>query len=121
MVKQLSLGLKTSTTERVPAVEKRIAAGARFLDERRGLTWRGLVDIETLDIESPCDCILGQLFDHFKVGCDELGIKPFRAARLGFNVMDLDNPSSAREFRALTRGWRNLLRVRQRPRVLVTV
>lgn len=110
MDKQLSLGFKISKIEPGPTVKYRIAAGAKFLDERRGVEWRELVDVVELDIKSPEKCVLGQLFEHFKVGCDELGIRPFKAARLGFNVMDPGSPSADREFRALKNGWCRELR-----------
>lgn len=102
----LELGIKA---EALPSVGERIAAGEKFLDERLGPGWRLRADAETLDIESPYNCLLAHLFNHFLVGCYELGIGPYEAIRLGFNVLDPDSSTAGRELEALTRLWRKVI------------
>jgi len=53
----------------------RVDNGAEFLDDFYGHPeWRGLIDMKVLDMGSPWNCILGQLFGSFSTGCDRLGI-----------------------------------------------
>lgn len=44
--------------------ETQIDNGIRFLDEKHGIGWEHKIDVETLDISSPCGCVCGQLFEH---------------------------------------------------------
>ena len=60
--------------------------GAAFLDEKLGRGWRRKIRRRELNIDSPCNCIIGQLYDHnFLKGLVELGIRSDRTLmRLGF-------------------------------------
>jgi len=108
---QLPLGLGFSSVfKSLPPVRKRIQAGAALLDEKRGLEWRELVDIETLDMASPNEDILGQLFDHYSIGLCELGIRPHRSVELGFSIIDPESSSADYEFAVLTKCWREFVK-----------
>ena len=48
----------TANTE----VEARIQRGIAFLEEQVGPGWKSLVDVKKLDLGSPLDCVLGQVF-----------------------------------------------------------
>lgn len=42
--------------------EERIDKGIRFLDSELGTEWPKWINLITFDIQSPCRCVLGQLF-----------------------------------------------------------
>jgi hypothetical protein len=44
-------------------VAERVAKGAAFLDEREP-GWDARIDLDTLDLQAPCRCVLGQLATH---------------------------------------------------------
>jgi len=94
----------------LPPVGKRIVAGDRRIAEKLSLEWCELVDVDILDSENPNDCIHGQLFDHFYIGCCELRITAHEAVLLGFSIPNPDSATAGEEFRILTRGWRKFLK-----------
>jgi hypothetical protein len=72
-----------------PAVaKKRVAAGALFLNKKTRSTkkWRKQINLETLDIASSCDCVLGQVFGSYSEGCDRLNIDYPVRLKYGFTV-----------------------------------
>lgn len=101
-------------------VEDRVARGAALLDEKVP-GWVDLIDLDTLDLGSPCRCILGQTFaDHpdadltpftfgvdsiFKVGADADDI-----AAYGFEVY-LDD--LADYYWSLTDEWTRVILARR--------
>lgn len=54
------------------SIESRVAKGADLLD-REFPGWWAMIDVETLDIGCISNCVLGQVFGRFMVGCDALG------------------------------------------------
>lgn len=40
----------------------RAKRGVEFLDRKLGWRWRKKIDVATLDLSSPCNCIEGQIF-----------------------------------------------------------
>lgn len=44
-------------------IAERVAAGAAFLDAREPGWWQR-IDLDTLDLQAPCRCVLGQLATH---------------------------------------------------------
>lgn len=54
------------------SISERVQNGVNLLNDYAG-DWFRLVDLETLDITSPENCILGQLFGSFQNGTRELG------------------------------------------------
>jgi hypothetical protein len=54
--------------------DARVAAGAALLDERGPDDWRDKIDLDTLDVFSFTDCVLGQLYGRYNSGKDALDI-----------------------------------------------
>lgn len=54
------------------SISERVQNGVNLLNDYAG-DWFWLVDLETLDITSPENCILGQLFGSFQNGTRDLG------------------------------------------------
>lgn len=55
---------------------KRVEAGARLLDEELGTDWVHDVDLERLDLNSVCRCVLGQIYGDFCEAARELADTP---------------------------------------------
>ena len=55
------------------AVVRRVAKGARLLDTVKP-GWAAEINIEGLNLESPCDCVLGQLYKSYASGISALAI-----------------------------------------------
>lgn len=84
------------------AVE-RVTAGAALLDEHWPDWWME-VDLSTLDLSSPCNCVLGQL------GCDYTAVEnhfpltvPEEPVRDGFNLFE------TAVFPYLGMGWQDTI------------
>jgi len=58
------------------------ALGAQLLDEERP-GWAREIDLEMLNMASPCNCVLGQIFGHYDYGLRCLGLGYGR--EYGFN------------------------------------
>lgn len=61
------------------------AVGARYLDEHEP-GWAERIDLITLEMVSPCGCILGQLGGDYRDELRERGWNGSHAAALGFTV-----------------------------------
>lgn len=87
--------------------EDRIARGAALLDEQRP-GWRDEIDVETLDLASECDCILGQLHGDYLEGVDMLDLNlPDRVA-CGFDILSGVRDED-KAYARLTAEWRQAL------------
>lgn len=98
-------------------IAQRVEAGAAWLDHNKPGWWH-TINLDRLDIESGCNCILGQVYG----GYDE---SPFAArwdretdAYLGdlrgFNSLGtLDRFAEVVDYRALTEAWRELIEERR--------
>lgn len=53
-------------------VRARVALGVQRLDEHFGPDWPHRIDLESLDLASSYDCVLGQLFGEFWTGVQTL-------------------------------------------------
>lgn len=53
------------------ALTARVATGTTLLD-RHWPGWAALIDLDRLDIQSPRDCVLGQLYGHYRQACAQL-------------------------------------------------
>jgi hypothetical protein len=86
----------------VSTIAERVAAGAAFLDEHEP-GWDQHIDLDRLDIDSNCRCILGQLHDDsYQEGRRELGLSGANhGVALGFYPSRTDVPTSER----LTAEW----------------
>ena len=87
------------------ALAGRVRKGARLLDERMPGWWRQ-IDLERLDIDSPCDCVAGQVGGYTEV-LRALGLDDGAEYDYGF-----DGGSFA-EVRALTLAWCELITARR--------
>ena len=110
-------------TVKVSMIE-RIRRGASFLTKRLGKGWESRINVETLDINLPKSCMLGQTDSDFFEHQKALKISDLKCAHLGFlgystldanNKIALDSTSerqhmaSENEHRKLTKSWRAYL------------
>jgi hypothetical protein len=79
---------------------KTVEAGAAFLDKRRP-GWDRLIDLDTLDMGDPRNCVLGQLY----------GI--IYAAIIGVFVDDEERLGFEGNYAVLTADWKRLIRERR--------
>jgi len=70
--------------------DDRIARGCRILDEACP-GWHAFIDLDTLDISSLRECVLGQLYGDFHTGRAALGLSAVDAEAAGF----VDSTSTA--------------------------
>lgn len=96
---------------------ERVARGAALLDQKRP-GWAHAIDTGTLDLQSSCLCVIGQVYGNFysyvgAVTGDASGVGSSRphAARLGFWVetehdsRPLDTDTIVDGYRALQDAW----------------
>lgn len=106
-------------TTTAPTIAERVAAGAAFLDQAEP-GWRQHIDIDRLDLASPCRCVLGQLEialhsegpeddGAFSDALFRYGIA-FEEWALGFNA---GHEGRNVEFPQLTAAWRELIQARR--------
>jgi hypothetical protein len=90
-------------------IKERVAAGAAWLDERAP-GWIGQIDLSELDIEEPCNCILGQVYGHYFRSPRDARIDDDASAYIaderGFNGGEKDMPR-------LNKAWRELIEARR--------
>ena len=112
------------------AITERVERGAALLDERRPGWWRD-IDMDTLDIRSPCHCILGQMgsllrddgsLSRFGTGLDMVKLQVFQSADYGFDWSGAGGADATwdeihrlmdAEHAALTVAWRALIESRR--------
>jgi len=82
--------------------------GAAFLDAKLGRGWRRKIRRRDLNLASPCNCIIGQLYNcDFEGGLRDLGIRSDRSVeRFGFEETPLA------QYDDLTEAWLEVLRGR---------
>jgi hypothetical protein len=98
-------------------VAQRVEAGAAWLDEHKPGWWQ-TIDLDTLDIRSDCNCVLGQTYGNY---CDApLGSRYHRNKYLGdvrgFNSDESthsDDDAELADYAALTAAWRALVEERR--------
>jgi hypothetical protein len=96
-------------------IAERVAAGAEFLD-RNEPGWVGRIDLDQLDISSPCRCILGQVFGDYYEATDNLEL--IFPGELAFTCSeDPDDEGHYLpidiEHAAITTVWRELIEQRR--------
>jgi hypothetical protein len=89
----------------VSTVAERAERGAALLDERMPGWWQH-IDLDRLDIDSPCDCVAGQIGGYTEI-LQALGLDDGAEYDYGF-----DGGSFA-STRALTPAWRDLILARR--------
>jgi hypothetical protein len=98
-------------------IAERVARGAALLDEREPGWWQR-IDLDRLDLGSPCRCVLGQLITDKDPQPPSLwieilgwfGIRSRSDVSHGFNTY---GPGTDAQYRHLTAAWRNLIEVRR--------
>lgn len=100
----------------------RVARGAALLDEERAGWWR-TIDLDALDLNNACGCVLGQVFADHAADPHESGYD-WALANLGegdwvrgFGFLvpaGLTPAEEAAAFAALTEAWRSLIEERRR-------
>jgi hypothetical protein len=88
-------------------MDERVEAGAALLDER-WQNWHNAIDLDTLNMGSERDCILGQLFGTYWKGKEVLNI--MTGADYGFDAVY----DGYEEFPVLTEAWRGAVARRVR-------
>lgn len=98
-------------------IPERVARGVALLDEREP-GWADRIDLERLDVEDPCGCVLGQTWDGPTLGGDPfikhvdalLSDRTYStAAAYGFDAYYFDG----RDFGQLTAEWRAVIAERR--------
>ena len=97
-------------------IAERVARGAAFLDEREP-GWDARIDLDTLSLDSPCCCVLGQLHGGYGAGlrATGLGDDDGRDIELGFFWTDehLVGFSLDDEPGDLTAEWKRVITARR--------
>lgn len=107
------------------SIARRVAAGARFLDEREPGWWER-IDLYLLDMRSQCGCVLGQLatdlnlwssvvmrFGLRRPGMHIFDPKAPTDCALGFNARGAPGPAQDREYAALEAEWKRVITARR--------
>jgi hypothetical protein len=95
--------VKLTVEKQRAAAEAAVKRGIAWLDAHKR-EWRKRIDIESLDLQYPCACVLGQLEGDFFQAAWEHDIDRVRAGDLG-----LAAPSGV-SYRTLTAAWRRALK-----------
>jgi hypothetical protein len=100
-------------------IAERVAKGSAFLDGKQP-GWDKRIDLERLDLESGCNCILGQLHPAPDDPEELPYIAALRALGLPHGVKDSEDvdlgfyfASDEDEFPALEAEWRRLIEARR--------
>lgn len=105
----------------IAAISERVAAGAAWLDNHVP-DWRNKVEVRNLEMDSTCNCVLGQVFEDEGAAQDdwETSLSGFAVgeiiaeqegldvSELGFDTMGLPvsgYATQAEEFEALRQEW----------------
>ena len=94
------------------ALRERVELGMTWLDARHP-GWHDLIDLDRLDVSSPCNCLLGQTIGGFDLHAARLDID--QAAALGFDASS-SHDDMADEYAALTEVWRTVIERRRATR-----
>jgi hypothetical protein len=85
-----------------------VRRGARLLD-REAPGWERKIDLDTLDLEHTCNCVVGQVYGDYDEGIEQLdGDAESHPERYGFDI----DPAADYEYESLTERWRGFLKRR---------
>jgi hypothetical protein len=99
-------------------IAARVARGAALLDEKLP-GWADRIDLDRLDLASPCRCVLGQLWldkplgdheDPFDAAMGDLDLGFSEPSRFGFDRYGHSNDT---EYMRLDAAWRELIESRR--------
>ena len=103
-------------------VEERVIRGFDYLTDYYGPEWQDAIDVETLDLSSACNCVLGQLAnDYWDVYFNNINNKWHSMEEFivwsynhGFSIDETNSDSyqynhdkAVADYKELTRTWRN--------------
>jgi len=91
-----------------------IRRGIKLLDCTEVSDWRDKINLDILDLGCGGDCILGQLYQDFDIGLDELSLSTQEAEYYGLKLAGIswwNDPTSHydREYAKLTQLWKEAL------------
>jgi hypothetical protein len=89
-------------------IDERVAAGSAWLDANRPGWWQR-INLDTLDLGDPCECVLGQEDGNYWDTAPDLGGD---AAVLGFNTRPWCRDPD-QELAGLEAAWRTLIQARR--------
>lgn len=91
-------------------VQERVQKGVEFLNEAAPEWWK-VIDLGRLNLHSPCDCVLGQLFGDFgRALGDELDLSHTQSRILGFDIaFELEPDLKLTEYQQLTQAWKEAI------------
>jgi hypothetical protein len=105
---------RTDTT-----IAERVAKGAALLDELVPDWWHR-IDLTTLALVSPCQCVLGQLFpspdyalSSYTNGLVALHLETYAGSDFGFDADTAGTDGEGGEYDALTTEWRRVIEERR--------
>lgn len=86
-------------------IDRRVLRGAKLLDERMP-GWEEKIDLEHFWLQDGCLCILGQLYNHYSIGCYTLFEESFPSFNIveGYGFFALN-----RDVDVLEKSWRILI------------
>ncbi|MEU4781060.1 hypothetical protein [Micromonospora sp. NPDC023633] len=90
-------------------LRQRVEVGMAWLDARHP-GWDELIDVATLDVASPCNCLLGQALGSWDL--HTLGMDVDQLAACGFDASS-SHDDMAEEYAALTELWRSAVLARR--------
>ncbi len=96
----------SAVTER-EAAEAAVTRGIEWLNANVP-HWREKIAVETLDLQYPCDCVLGQLDGDFYQAVWDRRLERAEVLTYGFAT------SSGIPYRTLTAAWRRALKARDK-------
>lgn len=95
------------------------ARGAEFLDQRRP-GWADEIDLDTLDLRSLDDCVLGQLYGDWGAANRAIPEIEWNSGSQAYYGFELDGaPFSRDRYKALTDEWRDQVLMRRHAEVTV--
>ncbi len=92
--------------------EENVRRGMALLDERSP-GWRQEIEVEFINVESPIDCPLGQVYNTYYNGLRELGLSVEESVACGFSLYDVVYDLQMYPIYAeqMNFTWKGLLRV----------
>lgn len=100
-------------------IETRVKAGMALLDEKYGPEWVEAIDVESLDLQDNCSCVLGQLEGEFNEGLSKVFNLPLGSGFApvvvdsGFNADRADIWARMDEYPELTTVWKAAILARR--------
>ncbi|MEV4271960.1 hypothetical protein [Micromonospora aurantiaca (nom. illeg.)] len=91
------------------ALRERVELGMAWLDARHP-GWHDLIDLDRLDVASPCNCLLGQTLGAWDL--HTVGMDVDQLAACGLDAAS-SHDDMGEEYAALTRLWRAAIEQRR--------